>query len=241
MRLCALIGAVAALGLIPAAGAAATPSLADAAAHTERVASARYAIDVRLVRADGPVSLHIQGRTGPHTISVALRQGPMKLPDGTPLPGPRGAALIDGPFLYERAPSGIALYGRIRWLRLRLSDLSPASEELRAVHAMTPLPLLELLKAARTRPGELHGTIAYDDPSVRGIAGLMAGLEFRNLRISAGVGGDGLVHRLVLTGRTADRATTLSLRARFFAFGRPVHVTPPAGGTFLDEHDVLAA
>jgi hypothetical protein len=241
MRGLALIGLVAVLAAGASAGGARTPTLADAALRTQHVASARYVIDVRIVRRGTPISLHIHGQAGPHTISVALRQGAMRLPDGSTVPGPRGAALIDGPFLYERAPAGIALYGKISWLRLRLADLPRASDELRAVHSMTPRPLLDVLVAARVAPRTFHGTIPYDDPAVRGIGKLMGGLEFRNLRISAEVGGDGLVHRMVITGRTADAGTTLSLRAHFFAFGEPVHVTPPAAGTFLDEHANLTA
>jgi hypothetical protein len=49
------------------------------------------------------------------------------------------------------------------------------------------------------------------------------------------VGRDGLVHRLLITGHTADRASTLALSARLFAFGKPVHVKPPAPGTFVDD------
>jgi hypothetical protein len=54
------------------------------------------------------------------------------------------------------------------------------------------------------------------------------------LRITTWVGRDRLLHRLRITGRTADRSSTLRLEARLYAFGRRVHVQPPAPGSFLD-------
>jgi hypothetical protein len=102
--------------------------------------------------------------------------------------------------------------------------------------------LLRALDAARIAPASqgtrsFHGTLAYDNPAVRaGLVHLTGGLEFRGLRISALVGNDGLVHRIVVTGRTADGRTTFSLRAHLFGLGKAVHVTPPAPGTFLDPH-----
>ena len=46
---------------------------------------------------------------------------------------------------------------------------------------------------------------------------------------------DGLIHGIRVTGITADGTTTLDIQARLFAFGRPVHLTPPAEGTFMDQ------
>jgi hypothetical protein len=133
------------------------------------------------------------------------------------------------------------VFDKVRWLRVRVVDLSPTSSELKAVHALTPEPLLRVLGEARTsrvRPGAglYRGTVAYDRPLVRSsLAQLTGGTEFRGLRISAYVGRDGHVHRLLLTGRTADRKSTLSLSARFYGFGRPLHVKPPPPGTFMDD------
>jgi len=159
--------------------------------------------------------------------------------DGTKVPGPSGAALLDGPFLYERAPDNIVVQGTLRWLRLSTARLSKASDDLQAVRAMTPSPLLRVLGEAHMWQAGTRlyrGTVAYDDPIVRtALARLTGGIEFRHLRLSAFVGRDGLLHRLLLTGRTADRKTTLQLSARFYSFGRPVHVSPPAPGTFMDE------
>jgi hypothetical protein len=169
-----------------------------------------------------------------------MRVADVKLPDGTVVRGAAGAALLDGPFLYERAPVAIAQHGNLHWLRLPVASLSRSSDDLRAVHSMTPAPLLRLLRAARIAPAAegarvYHGSVAYDDPAVVRLAKLTGGIEFRRLRVSAVVGDDGLVHRIVVTGRTQDGEATFSLRARLFGFGRPVHVTPPAPGTFLDE------
>ncbi len=67
------------------------------------------------------------------------------------------------------------------------------------------------------------------------ITRLSGGVEFRDLRVTAQVGTDGLVDGIGVTGTTADRATTLDIEARLYAFGRPVHLTPPAEGTFVDQ------
>jgi hypothetical protein len=227
--------------------AAPKPGLARAVERTGQAGSERYTIHVRMTRGGEPVSLHIRGQASRHTISVKMHMGSVKLPDGTTLPGPNGAALLDGPFLYERAPSLLAVAGGVHWLRLAVPTLAPSSEDLSAVNSMTPAPILRVLDAARIAPAAegsrtFHGTIAYDDPAVRtGLAKLTGGLEFRGLRLSAVVGSDGLVHRVVLTGRTADGRTTLSLRAYLYGFGRPVHVTPPAPGSFVDDQVQLAS
>ena len=220
--------------------AASKPDLADAVASTEAAVSQHYTIHVRITRGEVPVSLHIRGQASRGTISVKLRLGELRLDDGTVVPGPHGATLLDGPFLSERAPSNVPVVGNVRWLRMRVASLSPGSDDLKAIRSMTPAPLLRVLRAAQVAPAEegarvFHGTIAYDDAAIRRLAKLTGGTEFRNLRLSAVVGDDGLVHRMVLTGRTADGAATFSLRAHFFAFGRPVHATPPAPGTFVDD------
>jgi len=223
------------------------PRLTQAIADTSSASSERYAFQVRMTRDAFPLSLHVRGQSATRTLSVSLHMGDATMPDGTKVPGPSTAALIDGPFLYERAPSSVAARGKVRWLRLRLAELPKGSHDLKTIHALTPGPLLRVLGAARIAPyahgaRSFHGTIAYDHPTVRiGLAQLTAGLEFRGLRISAIVGADGLVHRIVLTGHTADGRTTFSLRAHLFGFGKPVHVTPPAPGTFLDPHAVPPA
>jgi hypothetical protein len=61
------------------------------------------------------------------------------------------------------------------------------------------------------------------------------GIQFRDLRVVATLGGDGLVHSITISGRTADSSVLFRLDARLFAFGKPVSVTPPAEGTFIDK------
>jgi hypothetical protein len=218
------------------------PSLRQAVADTASTKSERYAFHVRMTRGASTLTLHVRGQAATGTISVSLRMGDTTMPDGTKVPGPRSAALIDGPFLYERVPSSLGGVGKVLWLRVRLSELPKSSHDLSVVHALTPAPLLRVLDAARIAPASqgtrsFHGTLAYDNPSVRaGLVHLTGGLEFRGLRISALVGSDGLVHRIVVTGRTADGRTTFSSRAHLFGFGKAVHITLPAPGTFLDPH-----
>jgi hypothetical protein len=241
MTICATVLFTALSSALAATGgdAAPKPGLHDAIARTVQARSVHYAVHVRIHRGDTPLALHIRGQADPHTISVRLRMGDMRLPDGSTVPGPTAAALLDGPFLYERAPSSLVVQGGIRWLRLTVDLLPAQSEDLKAVHSMTPSPLLRvLLEAHMWQAGQrlYRGTVAYDDPVVRtALARLTGEIEFRRLQLSVFVGRDGMLHRFVLTGRTADGRTTLSLAARFYGFGTPVHVAPPAPGTFMDE------
>jgi hypothetical protein len=248
MRKAAIMGPLvllaAAGGAFAAAGgdAAPKPGLRTALARTAAVSSQRYAFTVRITKKDAmPLVLRVRGQQNADTISVHLNLSDMTMPDGTTVAASGSAALLLGPFLYEQAPSGVVLLGKARWLRLHVADLSPDSAALKAVHALTPAPLLRVIGEARmTQAGPdarlYRGTVAYDNPLVRSaLARLTGGTEFRRLRISTYVGRDGLIHRLLLTGRTADRASTLSLSARLFAFGRPVHVKPPPPGTFIDD------
>jgi hypothetical protein len=247
MRKAAIIGP--ALLLAAASGAFATaggdaapkPGLGAALLRTAKVPSQRYEFTVRITKGPMPLVLRVRGQQSAETISVRLKMSEMKMQDGTKVANSNSAALLLGPFLYERAPSGVALPGKVRWLRLHVADLSPGSAALKAVHALTPAPLLRVVGEARMTQAAAgarlyRGTVAYDNPLVRSsLARLTGGTEFRALRISAYVGRDGLVHRLLITGRTADRASTLSLSARLFAFGRSVHVKPPPPGTFIDD------
>jgi hypothetical protein len=237
-----LAALVAASVAYAAAGRTAEPvSLADAMKRTAHVSSQRFAVDVEITKGRQPVGLHVRGASGPSALSMKMTTDELTLPDGTVVPGVDGAVLVDGPFLYERAPNGMAV-GKLRWLRQRLADLSPASPDLRNIRNMTPVTLLQVLGEARMHPVRsggaarvFRGALAYDDPVVRrGLSSLTGNVEFRGLRITTWVGRDRLLHRLRITGRTADRSSTLRLEARLYAFGRRVHVQPPAPGSFLD-------
>jgi hypothetical protein len=204
------------------------PDIRTASARTARAASVHYALSVTLTKAEQPVTLQIHGATSRERMVVHLRLGGMD-----------GRIMISRPFLYEKAPSRIQVLGDIHWLRLPMSGLSERGQMLSTLRALTTTPLLHLIAEAKLRPtgerGIWAGPVAYDDPVVRAsLRDLANGLEFRGLRLRVVVGAGGFVHRVRLTGRTADGWTALNLRARLFSFGKPVTVTPPKPGTFVD-------
>jgi hypothetical protein len=248
VRKLALIGAIAivlvATGatVVPRVGhAAQSLSLEHAANRTLAVQAQRFATDVEVVRTRQRMILHVRGATAPGEAAVHVlveaRQG-----GGTAVPLTSGAALLDGPFLYVHAPSGITV-GTARWLRTRVADLPPTAPELRALHAMTSEPLLRLLTATHTTAlaaasGVYRGTVAYDDPVVvAALDELTNRTQFRNLQVTAVVGADGLVHRLRLTGRTADGRSKLRVDTRLYSFGRPVRLPLPQQRAFLDQQE----
>ena len=215
-------------------------SLAQAASRTAQVRTQHYTLELRIVQDGIPHYMHAQSAVAPGTVSVHLQLGGVVLPDGTVILGSDTAGLIDGPFLYERMPNSLSM-GPLRWLRVRIASLGPSHPALRGMHGMTAMPLLHVLAEARAHPvtrdaSLFRGTVAYDDPIViTALKPLSAGLQFRDLRVSASIGPHGLVRHIVITGRTADGKTTLFVEARLFAFGSPVHVSPPAEGTFMDQ------
>jgi hypothetical protein len=237
----ALVGAgafaLAALG----GGTSAGVDVLAAKAATARASSVHYTFTIRLQQKERPMTLHISGGASHDAMAVHLRLADVTLSDGTTLPGATGAVMLAQPFLYERAPDGVAVYGNIRWLRLHVLGKSPHSQVLSNVRSMTPSPLLRIIGEARlhavSTAGSFAGTVAYDDPVVRtALHTLGGGLEFRNLQLFVAVGKhDGLIHRVQLTGHTADGKTKLSLRARLYGFGAAVTVVPPRPGTFMDE------
>ena len=109
------------------------------------------------------------------------------------------------------------------------------------MHNMSPAPLLRILDEwsnARSHAsgGRFHGTVAYDDPIVlTALSGMTGGTEFRHVFFSVKIGGDGYVHSIRVTGATADGSKSVIVTARLFGFGRPVRVTPPREGTFIDQ------
>ena len=117
---------------------------------------------------------------------------------------------------------------------LRLWDDDPGS-------VWTPAPLLRILDEwsnARSHAsgGGFHGRVAYDDPIVlTALSGMTGGTEFRHVFFSVKIGGDGYVHSIRVTGATADGSKSVIVTARLFGFGRPVRVTPPREGTFIDQ------
>jgi hypothetical protein len=239
--LLALVGAGAFALAAAGGGKSSGVDVMKANARTARASSVHYSFTVKLVKRQQPLVLHISGGATPHAMAVHLRLADVTLSDGSTMPGATGAVMLKAPFLYERAPDGIAVYGKIRWLRLPILGKSPRSQVLSTVRSMTPSPLLRIVAESRlhavSTTGGFAGTVAYDDPVVRtALHTLGGGLEFRNLHVFVAVGtDDGLVHRIRLTGRTADGKTRFSLHARLYGFGAPVTVKPPKPGTFMDE------
>jgi hypothetical protein len=229
-----LIVFAAALLAAPAASARTTDA-GRAIRATESASSFRYSIVISVVRSSSPAQLTLRGVSGPGKLFVSARQAS----------GSEAAAMIDGPFFYERAPNGVAVDGTIRWLRVPIVAGGRSAAALDAVRTMTPTPLLRVLGESHARPTRASGfagKVDYDDPIVRSaITRLSGGIEFHNLRVLARLGDDGLIHGIRVTGTTADGTTTLDIRARLFAFGRPVHLTPPAEGTFMDQQLVQLA
>jgi hypothetical protein len=218
--------ALAALSITCASSAATKPGVADALTRTSHLGSLHYAVHVGIRQHGRPFALHIRGQSDAHTFSVHFESQGMS-----------GGELVYGPFLYEQAPDGIAVYGKVRWLRTELARLPASSRELATLRALKIGPLLDLVARGRLKGGAQHmfrGPVSYDDPVVRdSLANLTGGLEFRALRLSVHVR-RGLIDWVLLSGKTADGSSTLRLAAHLFAFNRPLHVVPPKPGTFMD-------
>ena len=207
--------------------AAEKPGLSDALTRTSHLASLHYAVHVGIREKGMPLALHIRGQSDAHTISVHFQAQGMS-----------GGELVYGPFLYVQAPDGIAVYGKVRWLRTTLTRLPANSRELMTLRALKIGPLLQVVGRGHLNGNGagrvFRGPVAYDDPVVRdSLSRLTGGLEFRRLRLTVHLRG-GLIDRMRLTGKTADGSSTLSLTAHLFAFNRPLHVVPPKPGTFMD-------
>jgi hypothetical protein len=222
-------------------------ALSRAVGRTARVASLRYVLDIAVVRRRYPATvLHVRGVRGPGALFVHVKALAEVLADGTQIPGPEQSAMLDGPFLYEGAPNNVSING-VRWLRLPVAHLGAAAKALAAMRTLGPTPLFHVLQEAsapgiRAHGGTFEGTAAYDDPIVRtALTPMTGGIEFRSLRFEATVGADGYIHRIKMTGRTADGVRSLSVAVRLYAFGKPVRLTPPAEGTFMDQKSFILA
>lgn len=211
-------------------------TLLQAVAQTNHVGSFKYVMTIEVAQENRPTAeLQIHGTRGPSLLFVHV-----KAISSTALPGQQQSALLDGPFLYEGAPNGIAVYGSIRWLRVPVSSLSPSSKALTSMRNLSPAPLLRLvdessLARRHMSTGLFSGRLAYDDAIVHtALSGMSGGIEFRKVRYTARVGADGFVHTINVTGTTADGSRTLTIRARLHSFGLRVDLKPPAEGTFMD-------
>jgi hypothetical protein len=237
--LCSLGVAVLAAGAFAFAAAGGSSAPALDLAKTAQATSVHYSVAVRLVKHEQPLVLHISGGASRDRVAVHLQLGALRLQDGTTLPGPSGAIMLSKPFLYERAPGGLAVNG-FSWLRLPTIGMAQNSQALSSVRALTPSPLLHVIQESKLRPvgraGWYAGTAAYDDPIVMtALDKLGGGLQYRNLRVAVLVARDGLIRSVLITGRTADGTTSMSLHARLYGYGVPVKIVPPKPGTFMDQ------
>ncbi|HEY6463158.1 MAG TPA: hypothetical protein VIY73_23470 [Polyangiaceae bacterium] len=214
-------------------------SLVKAVSSTNRVPTLRYMIDISISRAHSPaMRLHVEGTRDNDALFIHVRQMSSVTSDGTAMP--QESELIDGPFLYEGSPNGVPVLGHILWMRVPLARIGARAKVVSTVHNLSPAPLLRLLdewSQARTHSpnGFFHGTVAYDDPIVLTALSVMTGgVQFRDLWFSARIGDDGYVHSILITGRTADGSRMLRVVALLYGFGRPVRLTPPGEGTFMD-------
>lgn len=196
-------------------------------ARTAHAASMHYNVAITLTKTHEPVTLRIDGATGRGQLVAHIRLGEQS-----------AAVMRDGAFLFEGSPNGVAEFGNVSWLRLPLDRMPPHAHVFSTLRSLTPLPLLHVVAEARLRSVGARvfaGPVAYDDPVVRtALHQLSDGYEFRGLRLRILVGRDGLIRSLRLTGRTPDGATTLALQAHLYDFGKPVRVSPPKPGTFID-------
>ncbi|MDE3189244.1 MAG: hypothetical protein KGL94_00335 [Acidobacteriota bacterium] len=206
--------------------------------RADRVTTLRYVIDLSLTDVHGPaIRLHVRGMRGRRLLSVRLSESS----SAPGAPAQRQSAIIDGPFLYEGSPNGVPVLGRIRWVRVPLARLGPGPSVASTLRGLSPAPLLRVLDewpGARSgsASGTFRGTVAYDDPIVlTALSTLSRGVEFRDIRFVSRIGENGFVRSILITGRTADGSRTLHVTAHLYAFGRPVDVTPPGEGTFVDE------
>jgi hypothetical protein len=234
--------AVASVALAATGGKSSQSTLAQSVARTTHASSLRYTMVIAVTRAQAPsMQLRIHGARTTGSLFIHVKAFSSVLGDGTELPGPQQSALLDGPFLYEGSPNGVAVEGSIRWLRIPVARIGTRAPAIGAIRNMSPAPLLRMLDEwthARTHSphGVFHGSVAYDDPVVLTVlSGMTGGTEFRDVAFTARIGDDGFVHAIDVTGRTADGSKRLHASVRMFGFGRPVQVSIPAEGTFMDQ------
>jgi hypothetical protein len=240
---CVSTFAVASVALAATGGKEPKATLVQAVSNTNHASSLHYVMEIAVARTHHPsLKLHVRGARGTGSLFVHVRAFTSLVNDGpADAAGPQQSAFIDGPFLYEGSPNGVAVAGKIRWLRVPIARLGSYAPALTAMHNMSPAPLLRIIDEwsnarSHSSHGAFHGTVAYDDPIVlTALSGMTGGFEFRHVYFTAQIGQDGYVHSIRVTGTTADRSRTVTVTAHLFGFGRPVRVTPPREGTFMDQ------
>ena len=234
--------AVASVALAATDGDASRSTLGQAVYRTSHASSLRYTMVIAMTRAHQPaMQLHIHGTRTTGSLFIHVKAFSTVLAGGVAVPGPQQSALLDGPFLYEGSPNGVAVQGAVRWVRIPVARIGTSAPEISAIHSLSPAPLLRVLDEwtrvrKRAAAGVFHGTVAYDDPVVlTALSGMAGGTEFRDVAFGARIGGDGYVQSITVTGRTADGSRTLRVTVTMYAFGRPVTVSIPGEGTFMDQ------
>ena len=152
--------------------------------------------------------------------------------------GPTADTKLDGTFIYFRSTGTESEIGPL-WVRERLATLKSRAPELALVHQVSAAAILRVLPFAvgvtSGSGGVFLAVLPYANPYVRvALAGLEGNTEFRDLRLTAWANRDGMLHRIRITGRTADGAKSISLVLGLGAYGKPVAVKPPAESHFLD-------
>lgn len=242
------IFAVASVALAATDREAPRSTLAQAVNQTSHASSLRYVMVIAVARDHYPaMQLQVHGTRTVGALFMHIKAFSSVLSDGTAIPGPQQSALLDGPFLYEGAPNGMAIAGKVRWLRVPTARIGQSSKALATMHNLSPAPLLRLVdewSKARTRArhGAFRGKVAYDDPIVEtALTGMTGGIQFRDVSFTVRVGEDGYVHTIAVKGKTADGTRTLIATVRMFAFGRPVRLPIPGEGTFIDQKSLALA
>jgi hypothetical protein len=223
-------------------------TLGQAVARTSHASTLRYALVIAVTRRHiAALQLRVHGTRTTGSLFLHVKAVSMLASGGAAMPGPEQSALIDGPFLYEGSPNGIAVQGNVRWLRVPIARIGTSSKAVATMHNLSPAPLLRIVdewSRARTRSphGVFHGTVAYDNPVVlAALSGMTGGIQFRHVSFIVRIGDDGFVHSITLRGRTADGSRTLKASVKMYGFGRPVRVSIPGEGTFMDQKSLALA
>ncbi|HET7571756.1 MAG TPA: hypothetical protein VFJ77_03705 [Gaiellaceae bacterium] len=202
--------------------------------------SLRFDLTVQVDADDAiPQTLHVRGASAGGVQRVHMKVDDVVAPDGTTLTGPSAEERVDGTFLYLRSTVTRPLVGPL-WVRERLSRLDRRSAELSTLRSVSASRLLTAFARARgvragAEAGVFHAWLPYADPTVRtALRGVEGDREYRHLRLTGWVGGDGRVSLLLLRGRTADRSSSFVLSLALGGYGKPVAVRAPGQGRFVD-------
>lgn len=237
----ALLAASVAFAARGAAGPGSRLRLGDAVRRTEALPSLHFSLAAQ-IGAPGdpqPYVLRAEGAAGSAAQHVHLKVDDITAADGRQLKGPSADEKVDGTFIYVRSSLTRTLVGSL-WVRERVAALPAKAPELRTLRQVSPRSLLAAVGRARgVRPGAgrgvFHAWLPFSDPSVRvALAGVEGGTEYRHLRLTAWTSPNGVLRLVLLTGRTADRSSSFLLTLALDRFGKPVAVTPPGEGSFVD-------